>query len=128
MTKVIVLGHGGYGTMLKSNLKMLVGDIEGFYFLDFNLGDDVDDFKEKIKITVKEIGEASILFACDLTGGTPFRESCLIAMENKAYSVVGGLNTAGYSEIAYNLEMSSKELAELGIEASKESMMIFNQE
>ncbi len=128
MTKVIVLGHGGYGTMIKNNLSMLVGEVEGFYFIDFNIGDDLDDLKHKIIEMVKIVGEEPILFACDLTGGSPFREACLIASENTKYAVVSGLNTAGYSEIAYNLELVPKELADLGVLSSKESMMVYHKE
>ena len=29
MSKVIVMGHGGYGTALKRNLAMLVGELGG---------------------------------------------------------------------------------------------------
>jgi len=128
MTKVIILGHGGYATMIKGNLEMLVGEVEGFHYIDFNIGDDLEVLKYKITNTISIIGSDPILFACDLTGGSPFREACLQATENKEYCVVGGLNTAGYSEISYNLELEAKPLAELGIEASKASIMIFSQE
>ena len=38
MTDVIVIGHGGYGTAMKNNLGMLVGELEGFYSeVSFNL-------------------------------------------------------------------------------------------
>lgn len=36
MSKVIVTGHGGYATAMRRNLAMLVGELEGFYFVDFN--------------------------------------------------------------------------------------------
>lgn len=125
MTKVVVIGHGGYGTMIKSSLEMLVGRPEGFFYIDFNINDDLLILQEKIRAVIKTIPNEAILFACDLTGGTPFREASLLTAQNQNYAVVGGLNTAGYAEISYNLELPPKELAQLGIEASKESMMIF---
>lgn len=125
MTKVIILGHGSYGTMIQENIKMLVGEIDGFYFIDFNITDDVNILKNKVSQIIDKIPTEPILFACDLTGGTPFREACLLASSNQNYIVVGGLNTAGYCEIAYNLHLSPNELAKLGVEVSKESIMIF---
>lgn len=46
MSKVIVTGHGGYATRHACrNLAMLVGELEGFYFVDFNEEDSLDTFK-----------------------------------------------------------------------------------
>ena len=42
MSKVIVTGHGGYATAMRRNLAMLVGELEGFYFVDFNEEDSLD--------------------------------------------------------------------------------------
>ena len=49
MTKVIVLGHGGYGTAIKNNLGMLMGELEGFFYIDFNPGDDLNVLDGKNK-------------------------------------------------------------------------------
>ena len=32
MTKVIILGHGGYGSAMKRNLAMLIGEMEDYYY------------------------------------------------------------------------------------------------
>lgn len=128
MTKVVILGHGEYGSMIKSNLGMLIGEIKGFYFLDFKPNENLEILKNNIKELISEFKDEPILFACDLTGGSPFREACLLASENKNYVVVGGLNTTGYAEMAFNLKMNPEELANLGVEASKASMVVFKQE
>lgn len=128
MTQIIVLGHGGYGTAVKNNLSMLLGSPEGFHFIDFNPEDNLDILRERIMDTIALIGNDPILFACDLTGGSPFREASIITYSNPAYACVGGLNTAGYSELVYNLSLPAFELANLAIEASKEAMMVFHQE
>jgi PTS system N-acetylgalactosamine-specific IIA component len=126
MTKVIVIGHGSYGSMIEESLKMLVGSPDGFSFLDFDIHDDLTVLKNKLHDAVSFNEGSPILFACDLTGGSPFREASILAMENREYAVVGGLNTAGFTEMVYNLELPPIELAKLAVEASKESMMIFN--
>ena len=125
MTQVVVLGHGGYAQGMKGNIAMLLGEIEGFHFLDFDISEDLETFKERLNETVLQIGKDPILFVCDLTGGSPFREACLITSEHNDYVVVGGINTAGFSEIAFLLEKSPDELSKLAIEASIEAIMVF---
>lgn len=126
MTKVIVLGHGGYGTAVKMNLAMLLGDLEGFSYIDFNPGDDLIVLDQRIKKAVEGIENDPILFACDLTGGSPFRQACLMAVDHPQMVVVAGLNTSGYADIAYALDLPPKQLAEQAIEASKEAMQVFH--
>lgn len=126
MTKVIVMGHGGYGTAIKNNLGMLMGDLEGFSYIDFNPGDDLNDLNQRIKEAIQDCEHDPILFACDLTGGSPFRQACLLAVEHPNIVVVAGLNTSGFADIAYMLDLTPKELAQQAIEASKEAMQVFH--
>lgn len=126
MTKVIVCGHGGYGTAIKNNLGMLLGELEGFFYIDFNPGDDLTDLELSIKNIISGHEDDPILFACDLTGGSPFRLACLLALEHKNIVVVAGINTSGYADIAYALELSPLELANRAVEASKEAIQVFH--
>ncbi len=126
MTKVIVLGHGGYGTAIKNNLGMLMGELEGFFYIDFNPGDDLNVLDGKIKEIIEGHEDEPILFACDLTGGSPFRQACLLAVEHPNMVVVAGLNTSGFADIAYMLDLSPLELANQAVEASKEAMQVFH--
>lgn len=126
MTKVIVLGHGGYGTAMKNNLGMLLGELEGFYYIDFNIGDDLNDLDQKIKEVISGHEDDPILFACDLTGGSPFRQACLLAVEHTNMVVVAGINTSGFADIAYALDLSPLELANQAMEASKEAIQVFH--
>ncbi len=126
MTKVIVLGHGGYGTAMKNNLGMLLGDLEGFYYIDFNPGDSLDDLNDRINEVIAGHEDDPYLFACDLTGGSPFRQACLLAVEHPNMAVVAGLNTSGYADIAYALDLSPRGLAEQASIASKEAIQVFH--
>lgn len=126
MTKVIVLGHGGYATAMKNNLGMLLGELEGFFYIDFNPGDDLNDLDQRIKEIISGHEDDPILFACDLTGGSPFRQACLLAVEHPNMVVVAGINTSGYADIAYALELSPLELAHQAMEASKEAIQVFH--
>lgn len=125
MTKVVVLGHGGYGSAIQRNLKMLIGDLEDYYYIDFNEQDDLDILKQKIGETLAQIGENDVLFCCDLAGGSPFREAAMICAEKSNFCCVAGLNTSAYTEMSFNLEMSPFELADLAVEVAKESILRF---
>ena len=127
MTSVIIMGHGGYGTAIKRNLDMLVGHQEGFFFIDFNEKDDTETIREKLAYTLHGLGD-SILFACDLAGGTPFREAAVLCTEHRTYAAVAGLNTAAYAEIVFNLDMDAHQLSEMAAEAARQSILVFHGE
>ena len=106
-------------------MRMLVGDCADFLFVDFNEKDDLNTLKDKIRDALKAVGDSDVLFACDLTGGSPFRESAMICAQHPNYAVVAGLNTSAYTEMTFNLEMTPMQLAELGADVAKQAIMIF---
>ncbi len=128
MTKVIVLGHGGYAEGIKNNLSMLLGDTEGFFYLDFYQNDNLDNFEIKIDEILKKVVGNQVLFACDLAGGSPFRLAAIKSAENCDYCTVAGLNAAAYSEMVYNLNMSAKDLAKMAADVAKDTIKIFPEE
>lgn len=123
MTLVIILGHGKYASGLKSNLGMLLGELEHFKYVDFLVDDSKEELNEKIDKAVKG-HNGDVLFVCDLAGGTPFREACLRKVEHPNYEVIAGINTAGIAEIAY-LDDSASTLADLAVNASREATLKF---
>lgn len=125
MTKVIIMGHGGYGSAFERSLKMLVGELEGFSFVDFNEEDDLSILKNKINEAIKEVNGEEILFCADLTGGSPFNVAAMMCTDNPNYVCVAGLNTTSYAEISFNLDMTVKELAKLAIDTAKASVNSF---
>lgn len=126
MTNVVILGHGGYGTATRRNMNMLVGAPESFRFIDFDEQDDLNILKEKINATLEELGaDAKILFACDLTGGSPFREAAALCAQHEGWATVAGLNAAAYAEMTFNLELDPSALGELAMETAKLSIMMF---
>lgn len=125
MSKVIVTGHGGYATAMKRNLGMLVGEMAGFYFVDFNENDSLDDLQKKLGEVLDGLPGEDILFACDLTGGSPFRTAAMMCMEHPRWAVVAGVNTSAYSEMSFNLELPPAELAKLACDVARETIMMF---
>lgn len=125
MAKVIVTGHGGYATGVFKNLKMLLGEPEGFFFVDFNPDDNLEILDEKLKNALLKCGEDEALLACDLAGGSPFRQAAMLCLEHPNYVAVAGLNAAAYAEMVYNLSLPVGELAALAIDTTKNSIMRF---
>lgn len=125
MSKVIVTGHGGYATAMRRNLAMLVGELEGFYFVDFNEEDSLEILQGHFDEVLSQLGEEEVLFACDLAGGSPFRTAAVICTSHPTWAVVAGVNTSAYSEMSFNLELPAHELAELACQVAKETIMMY---
>ena len=125
MTKVVVLGHGGYGSAIRRNIEMLAGVQEDYYYVDFNEEEDQDTLKAKIGDVLAQIGENDVLFCCDLVGGTPFNVAAAICAEKSNYCCVGGLNTMAYLSMQYELETDAFSLADMAIDVAKEAVMRF---
>ena len=126
MTKVIVIGHAGSGSAMKRNINMLVGDVPDFLFVDFNEQDDLEMLRGKIAKALGETEENDVLFACDLSGGSPFREAAMLCTEHANYTVVAGLNTSAYTDMVYSLDLAPAELAEQAAEVARSTIMVFS--
>ncbi len=125
MTKVVILGHGGYGTAMKRNIAMLIGELEDYYYIDFNEQDDIPALQEKLRGALEWAGDSGVLFCCDLAGGSPFREAAAICAEHDGYCCVAGVNTSAYTEISFNLELSASELADMACEVARSTILRF---
>lgn len=125
MTKLIITGHAGYGSAMKRNISMLAGEVPDIISVDFDEEDDLNKLRKKYADALKETEGYDVLFACDLAGGTPFREAALICHENDNYAVIAGLNTSAYVDMTYSLHLSPKELAAQAADAAKASIVIF---
>lgn len=113
MTNVIVAGHGGYGTAIRNSLAMILGSAEGFYYVDFNMDDNLDSLDEKLRQAIAQCGDNQILFACDLAGGSPFKQAAIQCIDSPHNQVIAGINLATYAELVYNLSLSAAELSDL---------------
>ena len=125
MTKLIIAGHAGYGSAMKRVINMLVGEVPDFIFIDFNEEDDLELLRKKYADALKQAEGCDVLFACDLAGGSPFREAALICQENENYALVAGLNVSAYTDMAFSLDSSPKELAMQAADTTKSSIVIF---
>ncbi len=125
MANVIVTGHGGYATAVKRNLMMLTGQTEGMLFVDFNEGDDLDSLTANLKAAVEAAGGEDLLFCCDLTGGSPFRQSAILCAEHPGWITVAGVNHSAFTEMVFTMEQPAAALAAQAIETTKNTVTRF---
>lgn len=125
MTKVVILGHGGYGSAMRRNIEMLAGVQEDYYYVDFDETDSRELLLEKLHAVLWQIGDQDVLFCCDLVGGTPFNVAAELCAEKENWCCVGGLNTMAYLSIQYELESDAFALADMACDAARESVMRF---
>ncbi len=125
MSKVIICGHCGYGTAIKNTLSMLVGETEGFYYVDFNFTDDLNTLNAKFKKIIDNLENEEILFICDIAGGSPFNQAAMLCLNNPKYVVVAGVNVATFAEILFNLNLNVSGLADLAVKTTLDSVKRF---
>lgn len=125
MTKLIILGHGGYGSGMRRNIEMLAGPQEDYYYIDFNEDEDRPTLEAKVDAALEQIGDNDVLFCCDLVGGTPFIVASERCVTKDNFCCVGGLNTMAYLSLQYELEAGAFEVADLAVNYAKEAVMRF---
>jgi PTS system N-acetylgalactosamine-specific IIA component len=93
--------------------------------VDFNREDNLDSLKRKLYDAMDLCKNENILFACDLTGGSPFKQCAMICAEHPGHITVAGLNMAAYAEMVYNLDLSVEELTSMAVETAHMSILRF---
>ena len=99
--KIVLVGHGHFATGIYSSLQLIAGDQENVEAIDFVEGMSADELKQKILLAISN--EEKVLILSDLLGGTPFKVSSTIMVENptKTINVLSGLNLAMLMEAVF---------------------------
>ncbi len=98
---LIITGHGGYATGMKSTLSFIAGEREDVYAVNFSEGQTEMDLVRTYNDIISNHTDANIVFVCDLLGGTPFRASASLACENDQYEVVCGCTIGSLIEAIF---------------------------
>lgn len=92
MIKVIVTGHGHFASGIKASIEQLMGEQEDVVYIDFSVSMGSDDLNQIYQKEVAVNSDDSVLFFCDLLGGTPFRIASTIATTKNNIEVIAGTN------------------------------------
>lgn len=124
MCKLIIAGHGSYGTSIRRSLHMIFGETEGIFFIDFTEEDSADTLRQKLEEAVSQCGSDSILFCCDIAGGTPFNECVRLSLQEPSWETVAGLNLAACADLALSCSgITALEAAQQAETVTKESVL-----
>jgi len=101
---IIITGHGKFGYGLKSSLNIIVGENDSIRFVDFTEEKSPESLKEEIKRNLKETNDKVYIFT-DLLGGTPFKVSSELALENSNIEVLCGTNLPMLVEVSMMISL-----------------------
>ena len=126
MAEIIVIGHGGYGDGVRTNLEMVTGVPANMHFLNFTKEQDRAKLEAQLDEMLGKLSDREVLLCCDLPGATPFQAAAIRTASNaERYRVVVGLNQMAYMELAMDSSQTVDELAKRAVETTKESVMQF---
>lgn len=79
MYNIVLASHGNFAQEMLRSAEMIMGDLDGISVFGLHPGDNVDELREKMLDTAKELHEtADLLFLCDIVGGSPFNISSIL--------------------------------------------------
>lgn len=124
MTQLIILGHGYFASGLKSAVEQVVGVYPNCTFLDFPPEKTPDQLTKEIRdVLESKPVEDSVLFFCDILGGTPFRVASLIGRDFPNSEVITGTNLQMLLEVIMALsELAFEQLVSLSFESGKKGI------
>lgn len=130
MIGIVVVGHGEFGHGIASSVELIAGKQEQFEVLSFLEGEE-NDLIVNLKTAVEKVdqGDGVIIFT-DLKGGSPFRESVIVAHEYEKCEVLTGTNVAMLLEalLAREFNDSVSDFASALETTGKEQVYLFSLE
>ena len=99
--RLVLCGHGGFGTGLHGALTLLCGGDGRVRSLDFREGDSFDELCERMEGLVAENAGAPTGICTDVKGGSPFKASVLTRMKHPEVRLVTGTNFPVLMELMF---------------------------
>ncbi|WP_432408105.1 PTS galactosamine/N-acetylgalactosamine transporter subunit IIA [Wukongibacter sp. M2B1] len=127
MIGIIVSGHGGFATGLKSVIELVVGNQENFEVVDFLESHSTENLKNNLKLAMDKMDVEGYIFFTDIPGGSPFKQSVELSLEHGNSEVIAGSNIPMIIEILFDrYDNNPKELIEKAIKIGKEQIVSFS--
>lgn len=124
--RLIITGHGAYGSGVESTISLIAGNHEGVHFIDFPSGEGSEKLMSKYAHIAKSYPEDSLVFICDLLGGTPFKIAAELSVGKPHMAVVAGCNIGAILDaIMTKASMSVEEVAEGLVSGTQRSVVRF---
>jgi len=129
MITFIATGHGNFGTGIGSSVKLIAGDQEAFFPIDFDGQIEQEELAKIYLDAIAKAGNKDVLFCTDLIGGTPFKTACELKYGHPEYNieVMSGTNLGLLIEglMSRSFQEDVKALADQLVNTGKEQVMRF---
>ena len=113
--KLILCGHGGFGTGMHGALNLLCGKNEKVQSLDFNEGDSFDDLVAQMEEIVSASPSTPTVICTDVQGGSPFKAAVLTKMKHPEIGVIAGTNFPLLMELMFSSDATGNLGAQIAI-------------
>ncbi|MBF0775910.1 MULTISPECIES: PTS sugar transporter subunit IIA [Streptococcus] len=131
--QLVVVAHGEFASGILTSLRLIAGEVEKVVAIDFVEGMSAQEVKDRIKQTIS--GEKQVLILTDLVGGTPFKTSVELVVEQgqQEIAVLSGLNLAmlldaSFSRLTYEFEPLVQKLVAVAKEGVVDSIRLLAQD
>lgn len=128
MIHIIVCGHGAFATGLLSGARLLCGEGDACDAVDFSEGMSGEALQTQLRRCVAQAENSPVLFLTDILGGTPFRESSVIASEHGRAEVISGANLQMLTEALLEREGEEdvRAFAQALVQSAKECITLLS--
>jgi len=121
--KAIVVTHGHLAEAFVKALREIVGKVEDFYALNFEIHENLDDLREELEEIFKKYPNSEFIILVDFLGGSPCNCACHFLSKPKVH-VISGVNFPMLVEIATKKSAEDVEkLCEDIVKAGKNSIV-----
>lgn len=123
MVGVIVVSHGSLAQSLLEAVSMILGDQAQVRAISLNIGEGLDDVRERIEEAVAEVDKgAGYVILADLQGGTPANAACLLS-RFQGLRLVSGVNLPMLlAMFTARQTLSAEELVDLAVKSGRQGI------
>lgn len=129
MTGFLIATHGKLADGLLDAVELIAGPQKNVITLGLKHEDGIDDFTEKVKLSIERLGkQGDVVVFTDLLGASPYNATikCVKAIKNVNFRVLTGTNLGMLIEVFMQREIKPEicadELATLALEKGKEGI------
>lgn len=124
MIGFLVITHGGFGSALIESAELILGKQQAYKSIGIALGDSVDELREQIVLSAKELEQdQGVVVFTDVLGGST-STSAAMALRNQECSCVTGINLPMLLEAFMGQDTDTKEeLVEKCIRVGKDGIL-----
>lgn len=128
MIGLIVTGHGKFASGMEEALTEIASKPQYFAAVDYELSESPESLSKRLEAAVDDLKDCgSVLFLCDLAGGTPFKESAELAAA-RGFETVAGTNLGMLIEVNLMREFMDdvQKLARQAVTVGKDQVLRLN--